>query len=336
MCNKPTSAVIVLLLTLNLPAAADAAASGAVPGGLVVFGDSLSDTGNKYAVRDMLSEPPYDTLNEFGVPADPYPSEDGVYFSNGPVWIEEVAAAVGLELDARARLLGGRAFGNYAWGGARARAPGVDDGNRHLGEQVASYLADVNHDVRPDTLHVIFIGGNDVVDALITLVTTGSFPDAVQGLALAAASIQENVTALVNAGARRFLILNVPNVGLIPAIGANGRPITTCFSVLLNRGGDLPIGCPAVTLPVSIDGIADSLEQGGAEVTRIDVFSFITAIAERSDGFGLDDTTGICVMPNVSPYVCDDPNRHLFWDGIHPTRVLHRLLASRVLNELGY
>lgn len=336
MCNKRTSAATLLLLILNLLVAGGAAAQAAAPDGLVVFGDSLSDTGNKYAVRGMLSEPPYDTLNAFGVPSDPYQSDNGIYFSNGPVWIEEVAATVGLGLDAEARLLGGRAFGNYAWGGARAQAPSVDDGNRHLGEQVASYLADVNYNVRPDTLHVIFIGGNDVVAALVTLATTGSFPDAIQSLALAAASIQENVTALVNAGARRFLILNVPNVGLIPAIGENGKPITTCFSVLLNQGGNLPMGCPAVTLPISIDGIADSLEDGGAEVTRVDVFSFITTIAEQADSFGLDDTTGFCVMPNVAPYVCDSPNRYLFWDGIHPTRVLHRLLASRVQNELGY
>lgn len=158
------------------------------------------------------------------------------------------------------------------------------------------------------------------------------FPDAVGRVAAAAAASQESVDVLVNAGARRFLILNAPDVGLVPAIGASGKPLLSCFSRLLNQGGNLPQGCPALSIPVSI---ASNLALNGAEVTLVDVFGFINSVARQGPGLGIDNVSEPCVSPGVAPYICDAPNNYLFWDGLHPTQAVHRLLASVVINELG-
>lgn len=306
---------------------------------IVVFGDSLSDTGNKYAIRGLLNEAPYEGLNEFGVPTDPYVTEEGTYFSNGPVWIE----MVGVEL---------RDFGsnrpasgpwphalNYAWGGARAVAPLVDEGNQHLGAQVTAYLDDVGHEIDPEQLHVIFIGGNDMVDALILLSQGAPFHEVLARIDATVAAVDLQAKRLVDAGARRFLLLNVPDLGLVPAIdNPGGKGFLTCFSELANRG--VSTTCPGIPFELRIldhlAAVGDRLSADGLDVTQVDTFSFVRVLAQNPSSFGFSNVTDMCVTPLVAPYDCSDPNAYLFWDGLHPTQATHRLLAALVLNRLGH
>jgi cholinesterase len=92
---------------------------------LVVFGDSLSDTGN--AGR----------------------------FSNGPVWVEHLAKSLGLPL--RPSRAGGT---NHAVGGARAVG-----GPNELRAQVRGYLADRDRRADPRALYTVWAGGNDLLAA---------------------------------------------------------------------------------------------------------------------------------------------------------------------------
>lgn len=303
---------------------------------LVVFGDSLSDTGNKLAIRDILNEPPYDQLNQFGVPSDPYALSGN--FTNGLTWLQHVALTLGIPDAAEPAASGHPRAGNYAWGGARAfpPPPELDPGNRHLREQVETYLADVNHDVSPDTLHVIFIGGNDVITSLLMLAQ--GFPAAIGNTLNAATAIEEAVNALSAAGARRFLIMNAPSVGLMPALtNPGGKLFAGCLATLLNEGSTTTPECPfSAQIPVHVNAIAAGLIAGGAEVTTFDAFGFITSLAGAGEALGFKNVSDPCVMPNLAPFACGAPNGYLFWDGIHPSAATHRLLGSAVLNALGH
>ena len=295
---------------------------------LVIFGDSLSDTGNQHAASGTLSVPPYAELDPLLIPGDPY-AHGGIHFSNGRSWVEHVAAALGAGGDARPALDSRGSAANYAWSGARAS--GVRD--RDLSGQVSTYLADVNGSAPEETLYVLFIGGNDVRDALLAGLSDPTA--AVIRLVEALTSIGENITALSAAGARRFLILNSPNLGLVPALAAfpaNARPAATCLSLMFNLGAMAPGPC-AAPIP-GLAGIAANLESSGAEVTLVDVFAFITGVASYPDAYGIIDVSRACVKPLQPPYECENPNDRLFWDGIHPTKAVHRLLATRVLNDL--
>ncbi len=37
-----------------------------------------------------------------------------------------------------------------------------------------------------------------------------------------------------------------------------------------------------------------------------------------------------CVTPDQPPFVCANPDTYLFWDGIHPTKAAHALIAAAV------
>ena len=57
---------------------------------IVVFGGSVSDSGNAFALTGESNRPPYDKLDAFLVPTGPY-STGGHHFSNGATWIEDLA-----------------------------------------------------------------------------------------------------------------------------------------------------------------------------------------------------------------------------------------------------
>jgi phospholipase/lecithinase/hemolysin len=35
------------------------------------------------------------------------------------------------------------------------------------------------------------------------------------------------------------------------------------------------------------------------------------------------------------PFTCETPDEYLFWDGIHPTRAAHTIVAQKVARILG-
>lgn len=91
MCSTAKRCWLILSVSLFITCSAHAER-------LVIFGDSLSDTGTRHAVNGILNEPPYDGLNAGAVPVDPYPF-NGAHFNNGWIWIERVALALGSPLS---------------------------------------------------------------------------------------------------------------------------------------------------------------------------------------------------------------------------------------------
>ena len=62
---------------------------------IVVFGTSLSDSGNAFALRGGTNTPPDYILDPLLVPAAPY-ARGGHHFSNGATWVEQFARSLRL------------------------------------------------------------------------------------------------------------------------------------------------------------------------------------------------------------------------------------------------
>jgi outer membrane lipase/esterase len=315
--------------------------------GLVIFGDSLSDTGNKYIETGLLNRPPYDLLDEFLVPDGPY-ARGGKNHSNGALWIEQLARPMGLGRDVRPSLSNNEKGNNYAYGGARARAA-LTSPNRHLPMQINDFMADVNSSPSADPLYVLFIGGNDVADAVRALANDPTGATSVGIIIEALTSISSAIQDLYNysQGARDYVVFNSPDLGLTPAFNpplnvADAPIFGTCFTLLFNLGGDATLYpsphnliCSVFGFPPEIPGIKDivsELEAGlpGTTFTRIDSFALFRDIVNNPRDYRLENVTDPCVMPNEPPYVCKKPNKYLFWDGIHPTKEVHGIIADHV------
>ena len=309
--------------------------------GLVVFGDSLSDSGNKYVVTGLSNTPPYDLLDPLLVPDGPY-TKGGLHHSNGKTWVEQYAQPLDLGALVRPALRNPGEATNYAYGGARARDASATSSNLHLPMQVTTFLADTGGVASPDALHVIFIGGNDIAPDAVTAFAT---IDPAVGIGIiidAFVSVGDRMVELYTAGARKFLIMNVPDMGLIPAMNPplnvpQASGLGTCLSVLYNDGSPLPFpygqSCPP--FPPGIPGLNTVLDQlevnlPGIEIIRFDMFERLQQIVTFPEDFGLLYGSGHCVEPEVPPFACKDPDDYVFWDGTHPTKAVHTIIANEV------
>ena len=286
--------------------------------GIVVFGTSLSDSGNAFALVGDQSTPPDFALNPLLVPSAPY-ARGGHHFSNGATWIEQFGRSVGLDDSIRPALASNSsAATNFAVGAARAYADGI---NFNLTQQVDAFLQRSNGIASSQALYVIEMGSNDVRDAFALYATGG---DGGPILTKAIMSVAHNIHRLYMAGAREFLIWVVPNIALTPAIrslGPAAGALATQVTMSFNAG-----------LSASLLQLAGMLP--GISFTRLDANQLLSAIVADPGAFNLTNVASACVTPNVVPFTCQTPDDYLFWDGIHPTRAAHRLLAIETAHVL--
>lgn len=289
---------------------------------VVVFGTSLSDPGNAFALSGQHLEPPYSTLNPLTlIPESETPYKvGGNHFSNGLTWVEQLAVPLGLWTSVRpAYVESSKGSSNYAVGGTRARN-GVA-GEVWLSQQVTRFLTDVGPRAPSDALYVIEVGSNDVSDALLlgnpALISEALF------------WVDNAIRRLHGAGARKFLVWNVPNVARTPAIQAlNALPPfagIAGFALQLTDGYN-----------DGLSGVLGLMKNGPDPLQHIEIIQFnafakLEHVANNPARYGLQNVTDACIRPGTPPPSrCPDQDRYLFWDGIHPTRAGHAIIAFLV------
>jgi len=265
--------------------------SGTDPGGaahtvqfdsMVIFGDSLSDVGNCYLAS--------------GNTVPPLPYVNG-RFSNGPVWIEQVATKLGMPVPTPS-FLGGN---NYAYGSAETATGSSLLGMPNVGAQVGTYLQ--AHTASPTTLYVLWAGANDFLDGQ----TAPSVP---------AGNMVAAVSTLETAGACYFLVLNLPPLGSTPKyLNTPQSAGVTALSEGFNT--DLAAGLKG------LDAI-------GKTILLHDVYADFTRIQASPSNFGLQNTTDMAMTTTGA-----NANVYLFWDDVHPTTVGAGIVADSVVPEPG-
>jgi len=318
----------LILLTVGALAAPHLASAQPRFDGLVVFGTSLSDPGNAFALRGGTNTPPDYDVDPFLVPSAPY-ARGGHHFSDGATWVEQLARSLGLAASANPALANqSKKAANYAVGGARANdRPDTFD----LAEQTSAFLGDRGGVAPAGALYVVEMGGNDIRDAIVAFVGAGGGANGqlAAGTVIAGAlqSIGDNILALYHAGARKFLVWNAPNLGLTPAIRAldsvspGAVALANALSVGFNQGLEFQVLAGLSGLP-------------GIEIARFDVYGRLQAIVADPSAFGLTNVTSACITPQSAPYHCKEFREYLFWDGIHPTAAAHGIVAQQVVEAL--
>lgn len=284
--------------------------------GIVVFGTSLSDSGNAFVLVGDASTPPDFALSPLLIPSAPY-AKGGHHFSNGPTWIEQFGRSAGLGGSVRPALSDASAT-NYSVGAARAYNDGV---NFNLTRQVDTFLEHSGNVASVQALYVVEMGSNDIRDAFTVYASGG---DGGPILTAAIASIAANIQRLYAAGAREFLVWLPPNVALTPAIRSL-PPAAQGLATYLTQVFD-----------ANLAGVLTQLSQNlsGMSVARLDAYQLLNAIVAEPASFNLTNVTTACVTPNVAPFSCNDVDQFLFWDGIHPTKAGHAILANEAARVL--
>lgn len=277
-------------------------------GQLFVFGDSLSDPGNAFILTGMQSVAPFSLI-----PDAPY-AIGGHHFSNGKTWVEQFAQKQEAKVKPAFRYSGGT---NFAVGGSRAR----DVGAVNLATQVGLYVSQFSGKMNEEDLFVIFIGGNDVRDAVEAFAVDRSGISSAQIIVSALTAIEDNLTLLISAGVRNFLVANAPDLALVPAVrlqGPQAQQAANYFSVQFNQGLEQLLAAIGAAYPVGI--------------LKLDIFTLINEVVATPAEFDLKEAEDACITPAVIvDAICDNPKKYLFWDGVHPTRSGHKIIARRAL-----
>ena len=237
-----------------------------------------------------------DNGNLFVIEDHPVPDPKLYYqgrFSNGRVWVEYLSDPKRLNT-----LLEDRAFGGATTNSVMP--PG-------LIAQVTTYIMIEKNSLSKDTLFVIWIGGNDCL-----------FED--RDYQISANNVKEALARLTEAGAMHILVLNLPDLGTIPAGRDQPAAIEkTEFSLNFNA-----------ELVNMLDEF--SVNYPGIGFYETDIYSFFKKIRNDPAAYGFTNVTD--PSPNF-----DLPNNfndagHLFWDDIHPTTRMHALIADQVFKDL--
>jgi phospholipase/lecithinase/hemolysin len=278
---------------------------------IFVFGDSLSDPGNAFALTGWVNTPPYEYDNPQAIPDKPY-AVGGHHFSNGATWVEQLARSFAMAGNTKPALGDPEPeAGNYAVGGAGAY-------NRlsyfNLTEQVDAFLK--RRDGAPaDGLYVVQFGANDIRDAM-----TGDVEAIFQG---SFSAIAGNIQKLYAAGARKFLVPNAPNLARTPAVMDYGTAAVAGAAVLTGMYNTQLEAVLAALAPLP-----------GIEIVRLDFFNKVNEMVDNPENFGFTVVNAPCVTPGVAPFSCHDADDYLFWDGIHPTRAGHGIVAQMAADML--
>lgn len=248
---------------------------------MYVFGDSLSDVGTVFRLT-----------------AGMYPPQAYYFqgrYSNGQVWVEYLAS--------RLRLSATQTY-NFAYGGATTSSnsnslvPG-------LLTQVQSFTQ-THQKTNPDGLYVLWAGANDYL----------------QGVSNATAPV-ENVTkaiaSLVDVGAKKILVANLPNLGQLPATRTNGNSkslneLTQAHNQGLRR-----------SLKILSQQYSD------LQTATLDANTLYREAIANPAAFGFTNVISACMS---SPASYAKPDQFLFWDSIHPTTAAHRILGETAFSAI--
>ncbi|MEY2550763.1 MAG: trimeric autotransporter adhesin [Verrucomicrobiota bacterium] len=284
---------------------------------IVLFGDSLSDTGN---VRDRTDSKSGGTVK---YPSGTFNYSDGRWTNSSDtdpgsatyvgVWHEQLARTF-LNIPAATFSLGGGS--NYAFGGATTNngthqetvvSPPlfgdvtitIDD----MGRQMDDYLA--SHAIDPSALYVVWGGGNDLFN-----------DDSATNVTATAARATALMTRLANAGAKYIMVPNVPPLGLIPQYAADSAKQRSLSRAAVDYRQELSADLTAALASLTAQGKSITLYP-------LDVWTNTVRVMTYPSRYGFTNL-GTAAQGQSSV----NPDQYLFWDQKHPTTAGHYWTAK--------
>lgn len=295
-----------------LAASLGAQAQGPSFSSLVVFGDGLADSGNS---AQLIGADPGQVVSGDGYYAV-RPFATGRY-TNGRVWVEDLASRFGLRADPS--MLGGS---NYAYGGGATSdgvVPGASGYSVSMRSQLTQYLGTLGTPGAADPSQTLFVLSGGSVNVGTAMEAAATHPDQAAAILGAAAQgyasdIHAMVDAVQAAGGRHILVVNAANFGLTPRAQSYGPQVA---------------GLGSFAAALMNQALNQSM-LGESGVQLFDLYGTLTDVIARPGDFGFSNVSHACAAVQ---YGCDTASA-LFYDGQHPTAFGHQLIANRVYAAL--
>lgn len=305
------------------------------------------------------------------VPGDPYYSS---HFSNGYVWNEQLAVMLGINMIDNNKYSNHAFGGSWAvtydsqltvWN--LIRHPILSIKNLITGKMIPpslglvtkTYLM-VQKKASPDRLYMFFSGGNDYLNVLnfednYNPAQMSKYVDNVLD------GIESSMRRLIKAGAKHIAIFGVPDVGISPKF------VNSLDSAVLTQATQWH----NVRLEQRIEKWRQ--QYSDVKFTYVDIETMLEDAMKNPMKYGISNVRDACIdvkLPHLltpgfaagqhpfennsvlqyaevlqnrhssfaagekNYHVCDNPDDYLFWDEVHPTRIVHKYLAEKVCHDL--
>jgi outer membrane lipase/esterase len=251
---------------------------------MIVYGDSLSDSGRLFAIT--------------GGTQPPSPPYFQGRFSNGQVWVERLAPALGFTFNPAT---------NFAVGGAESGTGGPVG----VATQVSALSATTP--VSASTLVVVWAGANDILNRAATTPPTTLVPQIIGNIATAIGTVSAR-------GGRTFLVGNLPDLGQTPGGRAGGAAQSTSL------GGLTQIYNGALT--TALTGLESARN---VRIVVMNTFGLFNDVLANPSLYGIANTTVPCLTtagPTGACATAQAAAAALFFDPIHPSATAHAVLAN--------
>lgn len=289
---------------------------------LWIFGDSFSDNG---ATVDIMP-----LLKSAGAP--PLPSNGKL--SDGKLWIEYFAESLGMSERAETVWVkGGRNPGNYSMIAASSRLSSILI--QDFPDQVDLFERQQQR-FESNDLVVIQMGINDGLSAMKTfgqMLKSGKTRDeamkaADQDLAKAIVSYKAQFHRLISLGARNFMVMNAPDLGLAPfARQRNAVDLARLYSMKLN--GMIAVAVKEVK--------ASHKGASGLSIKTFDLLTNLHKLMADPSAYGLSTSLirdSACGERGANNRVCTQPEKYFYYDLNHPTSQVNQVISKEALRVL--
>lgn len=286
---------------------------------IVIFGDSLSDTGR---LKDIVNQVDPTIANQL---------QPSFVTNPDPVWSQVFASYYNHNANPNTNL--DKTGTNYAVGGARSGEEANWNNAFTIPStktQISSYLNDTTGKTDPNALYVVWIGANDL-NAAAQATSTAAAQAAIANAVIRTATDIETLNQL---GATSILVPNIPDLSLTPRVifGESIQPGIATKAQL------------AASLYNS--SLYTALNQSTANIITANTFALLQEAVANKEAFGFKNTHGVaCNMPNrtrdssdvastslactPAHFIEDNANEtYVFADDIHPTGRTHRIIAQ--------
>lgn len=223
--------------------------------------------------------------------------------------------------------------------------------------QVSRYINAAAHDTNIDQhLFIVWFGGNDYLSGRDNhdYATTNTIN-----------SIKDQIEVLIAFGAKNFLVLNLPDLGKTPFakshVDKNYPANATHLTDLHNQKMFIMVN-------------EERLKNPNVHFLLFDVNQTIKEISDHPNDYGVKNITDACYPGSYYPWLqlqvapelqhlngiqndvlndavlkyaytigeapitaadfCDHPEEYLYWDRVHPTAAMNRLLSVLILKEM--
>ncbi|CAI2186074.1 8344_t:CDS:2 [Funneliformis geosporum] len=273
---------------------------------LIVFGDSYTDNGNGTFVITNGTVPP----------SPPY--FEG-RFCNGPVWVEYLAGELGIPLI-------DKAFGGATSDSNLVRSASGPDATFDVPgviQQIDAYIQELREKgvekFDENALFSVVLAGNDYSYSLD------------QGQVVAPEKVVErimlNLQTLFEFGAANIIVNTMPNFSNSPLYAQSN--VSEAITNIVETHNQL--------LKSSLDEFVKSTKANIFIYKADELFTEFTTTNFHDEINVSKSFNEQCItyVAQNRPQPCDQPDQYIFWDRVHVTTKIHKVIAENVLELLG-